>query len=168
VRGIVRASAASQLLLLVYLEVVEWVPLFPWNDIRRGNGQEGLDVALGILMAAAIFATARRWRFGMVGAVGLYTLWLGLQITTFWTAYIGGASPGWQRIYAANFAATVQWLPRWGTHLPPDANHFVLQLVLLVAFVTTAVATARVWRGVGRTSDASAPERTDAEPGEPR
>ena len=70
-RGIVRKSVASQLLLLVYLEVVEWVPLFPWNDLRRGNGHEGLDLALAILMAAAIYATAHRWRLGMAGAVGL-------------------------------------------------------------------------------------------------
>ena len=142
-------SIASQALLLVYLEVIEWVDMFPWNDVRRGNGQEGLDIALGLIMASTIVATYRRWRIGMVGAVLVYAAWLSLQITTFWTAYIGGASPQWQRIHAANFAKTIQWLPRWGTHLPPDASHFVLQVLLVMALITTMAATIRLLRGRG-------------------
>ena len=142
-------SIASQALLLAYLEVIEWVDMFPWNDVRRGNGQEGLDIALGLIMASTIVATYRRWRIGMVGAVLVYAAWLSLQITTFWTAYIGGASPQWQRIHAANFAKTIQWLPRWGTHLPPDASHFVLQVLLVMALITTTAATIRLLRGRG-------------------
>jgi hypothetical protein len=29
-------SAASQALLLAYLEIMEWVNLYPWNDVRAG------------------------------------------------------------------------------------------------------------------------------------
>ena len=148
-RDVFKISIASQALLLLYLEAIEWVDMFPWNDVRRGNGQEVLDVALGVLMAGAILATYRRWRFGMIGAAAVYVLWLFLQVATFWTAYIGGASPQWQRIHAANFAQTVQWLPRSGTHLPPDASHFVLQILLVMALVTTTAATVRVFRVSG-------------------
>jgi hypothetical protein len=135
-------AAASQLLLLCYLEVVEWVDLFPWNDVRHGNGQQGLDVVLGLLIAGAA-AAYRRWRPGMVAATILYALWMGLQVATFWLPYVRGASPEWQRIYERNFARTIQWLPRSGTHLPPDANHIVLQLVLASALICTALA---AWR----------------------
>jgi hypothetical protein len=79
----------------------------------------------------------------MIGAVLVYAVWLALQITTFWTAYIGGASANWQHIHAAYFAQTIQWLPRWGTHLPPDASHFVLQLLIVLALLTTTVAARR-------------------------
>ena len=144
--GVFTVSIASQALLLAYLEVIEWVDMFPWNDVRRGNGQEGLDIALGLLMVSTIVSTYRRWRIGMVCAVLVYAAWSWLQIATFWTAYIGGASPQWQRIYAANFAQTVQWLPRWGTHLPPDASHFVLQVLLGIALITTTAATIRLRR----------------------
>jgi hypothetical protein len=143
-RNVVIGSAVSQVLLLIYLELIEWVDIFPWNDVRKGNGQEALDVVLGLLMAGVVLATVRRWRIGMALAVMLYTVWLALQITTFWTAYIGGASPRWQRIYAVHFAQTIQWLPRWDTHLPPDASHFVLQILLVAALITTATATLRV------------------------
>ena len=142
----IRASVVSQAILLAYLEIIEWVNLYPWNDIRRGNGQEVLDIILGVVMLACIAATARRFRTGMIVASVVYLAWLGLQITTFWIPYMNGASPRWQRIHAANFAQTVQWLPISGTHLPPDASHFVLQLLLVVALATTVVAAARLKR----------------------
>ena len=136
-------AVTSQLLLLIYLETVEWINLFPWNDVRNGNGQEVLDVVLGILIAGAVVATWLRWRPGMLVAILLYVVWMGLQIVTFWVPWVRGATPHWQRIYEANFAQTTQWFSRAGTHLPPDANHFVLQLILVVALICTALAT---WR----------------------
>jgi hypothetical protein len=135
-----RAAVAAQVILLAYLQIIEWVNLYPWNDIRRGNGQETLDIVIGIVMLAAIIATWRRWRPGMFIALAAYVGWLVLQITTFWIPYARGASPRWARIHAANFAQTVQWLPNKGNHLPPDASHFVLQLLLVAAIVYTALA----------------------------
>jgi hypothetical protein len=145
-KPVIAASIVSQILLLVYLEAIEWINMFPWNDIRRGNGQEVLDIALGLLMVGALVATYRRWRPGMVAAVALYAAWLALQVTTFWIPYFAGASQRWQRIHAANFSQTIQWLPRWRTHLPPDASHFLLQILLVVTVVATSAATIQVWR----------------------
>lgn len=42
-----RLSLVSQIVLLVYLEAIEWIDLFPWNNIRHGNDQQALDIALG-------------------------------------------------------------------------------------------------------------------------
>lgn len=133
----------SQVVLCAYLEVVEWADLFPWNDVRHGNGQPVLDVVLGIIILCAIAVTWRTWRVGMGVATLFYALWLGLQVETFWLPYLRGASPGWQRVYAANFAQTLQWLPRNGTHLPPDANHIVLQALLAITFVALCASTFR-------------------------
>jgi hypothetical protein len=137
-----RLALASQALLLLYLQVIEWVDLYPWNDVRRGNGQEVLDVLLGAFMGMALVATARRWRSGLVIAALGYAVWMYLQVVTFWVPYATGASARWQRIHAAHFAQTIQWLPSWDDHLPPDASHFVLQLLLLFALGAT-VASAR-------------------------
>jgi hypothetical protein len=52
-----RAAAVSVALLGGYLQLVEWVDLLPWNDIRRGNGQESLDL---VLAAGTVTAAARR------------------------------------------------------------------------------------------------------------
>lgn len=143
---IVNSSLILQTLLLLYLEAIEWLDLFPWNDVRSGNDQEALDVALGLLMIGALIATFRRIRLGMGVAVALYGTWLGLQVITFWIPYFRGASAQWQRIHASNFAQTVQWLPTWGTHLPPDASHFLLQILLLVTLIATVAATIYVWQ----------------------
>jgi hypothetical protein len=97
-------------------------------------------------MLLALAATRRRWWPGLLIAVLVYLTWMALQITTFWVPYVVGASPRWQRIHAANFSETVQWLPRWDTHLPPDASHFVLQLILLVALVVTGFALRQGYR----------------------
>jgi len=127
--------------------MIEWISLYPWNDIRRGNGQGGLDILLGVVMLAGIISAARRWRIGVTLVALVYVAWLALQVVTFWVPYAVGASPRWQRIHAANFAQTIQWLPRSGTHLPPDASHFVLQLLLIATVTTTGMLAVRLWRG---------------------
>ncbi len=136
-KGFFRTSLITQFLLALYLQIIEWVDLFPWNDVRHGNGQEVLDIALAVATAGAIIGTYKRWRPVMYSAIVLYSIWLALQVTTFWIAYATGASERWQRIYEANFGHTVQWLPRYENHLPPDASHFVLQLLLVAALVST-------------------------------
>lgn len=138
-----RISAVSQLVLLIYLQVVEWVDLYPWNDVRRGNGQEMLDIALGVVMTGTTIVTLLRWRPGIIFAALLYAVWLGLQIWTFWIPYAAGASERWARVHAANFAETIQVFPMWENHLPPDANHFVLQVLIAWALVATVMAAFR-------------------------
>lgn len=140
----VRVSVLSQIALLVYLQVIEWVDLFPWNDVRNGNGQEVLDIVLGVIMIAAIIATYQKSFAGTALAFVVYAAWLYLQVTTFWIPHIAGASEQWQRVHAAHFAQTIQWLPTWDNHLPPDASHFVLQLILLTAFIATGLAAVKL------------------------
>ena len=141
-----KLSLISQIVLLIYIEVIEWVNLFPWNEIRRGNGQAGLDIAIGAVMIAAIIATLLRLRIVMVIAAALYSIWLWLQIDTWWVGYFTGASPTWKRTYARFFSQTVQILPRDADHLPPDACHFVLQVLIVVALATTVFAIISLWR----------------------
>ena len=119
-----RLSLFSQIALLAYLQVIEWVNLFPRNDIRRGNGQAGLDIAIGIVMIAAILATIYRLRIVMAIATTLYAIWLWLQIDGWWISYIRGASPAWKRTYARFFSQTVQVLPLDADHLPPRRLSF--------------------------------------------
>lgn len=126
-------STAAQIVLLLYFELIEWVNLFPWNDIRHGNGQAGLDIFLGVVLLAGTIASVRRWKPLLWVAFVVYVIWMALQIVSWWVPYIRGASAGWQQVYLHNFSQTIQWLPRSGTHLPPDAAHLVLQVLILWA-----------------------------------
>ena len=137
-------SLVSQAVLLTYCQIIEWVDLFPWNNIRGGNGQETLDFIVGGVVVLFIVAAALRlWRVMFLGAV-VYTIWLGLEIDSWWIAYLKGASPSWKAVYQRNFADTVKFLPTRGGHLAPDAAHVFLQLLIVIAMVTTIAAAFRI------------------------
>ena len=135
-----RWSLVSQVILLTYYQIIEWVSLFPWNDIRRGNGQAKIDFIVGGIMLLLILVTVLRARWAMAVGAALYGWWFWLQIQSWWLPYIQGASPGWKRVYGRYFAETVNFLPTAGDHLAPDACHIVLQLLIVSALVTTALA----------------------------
>jgi hypothetical protein len=139
-----RRAALAVLALGVYLQAVEWIDLHPWNDVRTGNGQEMLDLLLAPLTVAAVawLWTSRRWACVAMSAALL--VWAGLQVTTWWSPYVWGASEGWRRVYDRWFAGTVQWLPSDGVHLPPDANHLVLQALIVLALASSLIA---AWDG---------------------
>ncbi len=131
----------------LYLQLVEWVDLGPWNNFVQGsNGQEQVDLLLGVLTIVLIFALYRGGRIAALGAVAATGAWAALQIATWWVPYVQGATPAWQRTYARWFADNVQVLPGDATHLPPDANHLVLHVLIAVAFVLSLIA-ARAARG---------------------
>ena len=135
-----RWSLLSQGMLFGYYQLIEWVDLFPWNDIRRGNGQATLDLVVAGIMLGLILVTSRRVWWAMGIAAALYGLWLYLQIQSWWLPYLQGASPGWKRVYGRFFGETVKFLPTVGDHLAPDACHIVLQLLIVGALVTTGLA----------------------------
>jgi hypothetical protein len=142
-----RRAALAVLTLGVYLQAVEWIDLHPWNDVRTGNGQEMLDLLLAPLTVAAVawLWTSRRWAAVVLSAALL--VWAGLQVTSWWSPYVWGASPDWRAVYDRWFAHTVQWLPNDGVHLPPDANHLVLQVLIVAAL---ALCLSASWEGFRR------------------
>lgn len=135
-----RTSLFIQGTLFAYYQIIEWVNLFPWNDIRRGNGQASLDLIVAGVLGILIMSTWRRLRWVMAVGVGLYGLWAWLQIDSWWVPYFRGASPSWKRTHDRFFGETIKFLPSDGVHLPPDACHVMLQVLILAALITSALA----------------------------
>jgi hypothetical protein len=133
-------AVGCQLVAAGYLQLVEWVDLFPWNDLSKGNGQEKLDIA--ILAAQVLIATwfvRQRLSLMMAGWMA-YAVWLYLQIDSWWRPYLSGnrvVGPNWY------FAKTYKFLPQIDARPTPDADHIVLQLLLVVVLITGGVA---IWR----------------------
>ncbi len=140
-------SLTAQLALFLYFTITEWVDVSPWNNVRDGRAWTGLDAALVVAMLVAMLCTVRRWRVGISLAGAFYAIWLAVQVVMFWWPYLHGASPAWQRRYATEFATNFQWLPRRGAHLPPDASHIVMQLLLAGTLRSTLFAGLSAWRG---------------------
>ncbi len=133
----VRAAVVAQLVLAVYLQLIEWVPMPPWNDLSRGNGQERLDLILAAVMLALVVGTARRSRAAMALAVVALAGWLALQIQSGWVPDFTGGSPGGRRPDEVWVARHDRVLPAIGDHPVPDAAHVVLHVLIAVALVLT-------------------------------
>lgn len=132
-RDLMKRAAIMMTILGLYLQMVEWVDLFPWNNIKNGNGQETVDIAMGV---ATIVLVALLWRGSRIAAfisTAALCVWTWLQVKSWWIPYVVGASLGWTRHYEHWFGETTSWLPRWDNHLPPDANHLVLHVLLVLS-----------------------------------
>jgi hypothetical protein len=145
------ASLFAQAILAIYFQVIQWLPLGSWN-YQSGFTPLGAEVIHGrataqdVLLIAAFaapfvvfwfaYSKGLRWLmwFGTLG----YSIWLALQVKTWWLAYVFGASDSWVRVYQRVFSRSTQLLPSFGRHLPPDGMHLVLQ-IFLVAVVILAV-----------------------------
>lgn len=151
-----RTALAWQVGLAGYMQLISWVPLGGWNSqpccptglelLRRGTLTLSDAVgAAAFLLPMALFWSGKRWerRWVMWLAVLTTAVWLGLQLLTWWPPYLFGASERWSQVYARAFAESTPILPRWGNHLPPDAAHFSLQVLLAGTVVTGARALLR-------------------------
>ena len=146
-----RVSLFSQALLAGYFQVIQCLPLGRWN-YQPGFTPFGVETIHGratapdvLLMAVFIvpfvafwFAYSKGLRWLMWICTLGYTVWLTLQIKTWWVPYAFGASDSWARVYQRVFSQSTQLLPSAGRHLAPDGMHLVLQL-LLTAVVVPAV-----------------------------
>ncbi len=129
------AATVTQALLALYLQVIEWVDLFPWNNVRWGNGQEILDITVAVLQIGLIVGAWKGVRpLVGVGAV-LYAFWLAAQVRAWWIPYFWGASAGRMRRYNWWFGETYKFLPPIGDHPIPDAAHVLLQALIAAALV---------------------------------
>jgi hypothetical protein len=148
-----RIALAWQVGLAAYMQLISWIPLGRWNyqpccppgfeQLRRGTLTPGdaFGAAAFLLPCLLFWSGLRLGRRWLMWAGFLPTaIWLGLQIWSWWPPYIFGASDSWSRVYARAFAESTPILPRWGNHLPPDALHFTLQVLLLGAVVSGAMA----------------------------
>jgi hypothetical protein len=77
-----------------------------------------------------------------IGLIG-YTVWLVVQVVSWWIPYAFGASDTWMATYQRVFSHSTQLLPSVGRHLAPDGVHIVLSLLLAAVVVTTMTSLVR-------------------------
>ena len=137
IRRSTKVALVCQLVAAGYLQLVEWVDLFPWNDLSKGNGQERLDVVLLAVQLLIAFWYYRQWLWFMCLGWTSYVVWLYLQWAGWWQPYLFGGrvvGPNWY------FAKTYKFLPQIDQRPTPDADHIVLELFLVGVLVSGGVA----------------------------
>jgi hypothetical protein len=145
-----RIACFTQVLLAVYFQLIQWVPLGKWNyqpgfdplAIQAARGHlEVQDVVYVALFALPVLlfwlARRKRWAWMMWLCLIGYISWLVMQIQTWWIVYVFGASDRWMAIYQRVFGQSIKILPSFGRHLAPDGMHLVLQMLLASVVVST-------------------------------
>jgi hypothetical protein len=130
-------AVVCQIAAAAYLQIVEWIDLFPWNDVAKGNAQEKLDIVLLVSQALiALWYFRQRLSLMLLGWLS-YAFWFYLQIVSWWQPYLFAGrtvGPNWY------FARTYKFLPQIDARPTPDADHVVLQILLLAVLVSGAIA----------------------------
>jgi hypothetical protein len=155
-----RLSAWLHCLLTGYLWLIAWIPLGNWNRQRegtllsallRGERIEAADWGLLVfvtLPSVLFWVAYKRNNFWSgIAALVVDTVWLAMQIQSWWIPYIFGTDREWQLQYAKG--PTTKVFPSFGHHVAPDGMHFLIH-VLLVAALITGVSGLRQLKGARR------------------
>jgi hypothetical protein len=131
------------LLWLGWLALIDWVPLFPLNDLRPDNVRERRVAALAnypvpLLIAAGV-ALDRDW--SRLAALGLCGLCLAGHLVSWWLPYFGPGTAGQRETYAREYARTWKVLPTAGHAVVIDVQHMVVGALTLAMLGTTLAAT---------------------------
>ena len=142
-----KAALVLQALLVAYWLAIQSIDLFPWNDVASGPASDDLRLSVAIntlplLALMAVFALGVSV-LGMVSVAGL-AIYLATQLWFWWKPYAWGANPEEQAAYAEGFSRTLKVLPAYGTHLPPDTQHIVLHVLIVLALIASAIAASRM------------------------
>jgi hypothetical protein len=135
-------AVASQLVTAAYLQAVEWIPMYPWNDLSKGNMQEMMDIGILAAQLLIAFGFFRGRLVLMCAGLAAYIIWFYLQVDSWWKPYLLGGRTVGPKWY---FAHTYKFLPQIGDRPTPDANHIVLQLLLVGVILSGGLAIRRQW-----------------------
>lgn len=135
------------LLWLGWLALIDWVPMYPLNDLRPDNHRRRLLAAavnypIPLLIAAGV-AWQRPW--SLVVAVALCVLCLAGHLVNWWLPYVGISSASLREDYQRDYARTLKLLPTEGRAVTIDAQHLVVGLLTIAMLATTLLAALQVW-----------------------
>lgn len=126
-------AACMPLIFLAYQLLIDWVNLFPWNDLSTKTPKTRLlELLLNyspLLLITYGFqqATPTSQLFALVGSVA----YLIGHLNAWWRPYFFGASPKEIVEYNQYFSRTYKFLPPIEDHPIPDGEHVVLGLICL-------------------------------------
>ena len=131
------------LLWLAWLALTEWVPMFPLNDLAKGNLRPRLLAAvinyLFPLFIAGCVAWHRHWT--LITTVALCGLILAGHLASWWLPYLGLSSAAQRKVYARDYARTLKILPTAGHDVVPDVQHMIVGHMIVGALTLAMLGT---------------------------
>ncbi|MEU5868666.1 hypothetical protein ABZ815_46370 [Nonomuraea sp. NPDC047529] len=136
-------AVAVPLVWLAWLVLIDWVPMFPLNDLSGAN-VKGRALAAVInypfpLLIAAGVALHRTW--SLAAATVLCLLVMTGHVRSWWLPYFGTATDEQRELYRREYSRTWKVLPTAGRAVVIDVQHMVMGVLSLLMLATTIVVT---------------------------
>ncbi|MBA2392800.1 MAG: hypothetical protein H0V70_08640 [Ktedonobacteraceae bacterium] len=133
------SAVTTPLALAVYLFIINWIDLFPWNNVRAVSVRRKLLLSLTNYPLLCFIA----WAFLlgihvlMVGAFVMMSIFYGIfYIVSWWIPYFYGLSERQQQEYERKSAGTVTILPRIGKRPVPNVERMIAGGLIVLMFVS--------------------------------
>ncbi|RJL35466.1 hypothetical protein [Bailinhaonella thermotolerans] len=128
---------------LAWLALIDWVPMFPLNDLTPGNLRARVLAAVinypfPLLIAAGV-ALHETW--SLIAALVLCAMTFAGHLASWWVPYFGLSSAAQREVYARDYSRTLKILPTAGRAVVPDVQHMVVGVLTLAMLGTTLAVT---------------------------
>jgi len=135
-------AAIVPLVWLGWLVLIDWVPMYPVNDLeRRDHHQRAVGAAttypVGLLVSAGVLI-GQSW--SLATAVILAGSVVVGHVAGWWLPYAGVSVSRQRAVYRDEYARTVSVLPKAGHDVVVDVQHMVTGVLGLVMLGTSLVA----------------------------
>ncbi|WP_438446486.1 phospholipase D-like domain-containing protein [Gorillibacterium sp. sgz5001074] len=154
-------------LLLVWRIAIDFVPMFPLNDLSRKSVKSRTRdwavhyIPLGLVLLLNLSPNRLAVAAGLVIAL-LYAV---VQAVTWWIPYWQGGSESQEHRWEHQYGRTHRFLPSMRGRIVPDTSHVITGALTIVMAVGIS---AHLWTGTGGTAKIDtatvAPAATDAAP----
>jgi len=138
------------IVLFLYYNIDRWTPLGKWNGEYHWpvhNDQFYLDLVVGLIVLGAFLGFWLHARVAMILGTVLLGLWTYLHLQTWWLPYFQGVTSPRSMAFHEQFLAHTQVLPRYGSHIPPDAEHTFIDVFVFPTFLLCLIATIQSFLG---------------------
>jgi phosphatidylserine/phosphatidylglycerophosphate/cardiolipin synthase-like enzyme len=152
-------------LLLLWRLVIDYVPMYPLNDLTRktarSRNRDWTVHYVPLILAFLLSLSSNR----LPAALGLLIVLLygAVQTVTWWLPYVKGGTDVQKTRWDSLYGKTHRILPRISDHTVPDTSHVVTGLLTVLVLVFMA---GHLWTG-GSDSKAAAPVSGATSPAQP-
>ncbi len=137
-------ATIAPLTLVFYFFIVDWINLFPWNNVSAMPLQDKLLNSLANDMPLLFVSVAfLKHNHGlMLGALVIVLLYVVLHIISRWVPYFFGASEAQCQEHQRMFGKTITILPPIRNNPVPNVGHMIAGIYMLILLVSTGNAVA--------------------------
>lgn len=141
------AALISQILLFAYFLLISYVNLFPFNNLKHTHTDVYyMDRSLGsIFLVLAPFGFIFNIPILMTVGTALLGLYFLGAVLTWWVPYFSKPSVAWAQTYQQVYKPTLVFLPGKGSKTVPNAEHVILHVLNLAAFVLSLMYVISQW-----------------------